>query len=194
MTNDRLQDDLDYVRSALAKSDAPASPAAVYFLWAAITLVGFSLVEFGPRYTGLFWMIAGPLGGVASGLLGRRAGRARGQTSSRVGRRHWLHWAGLVGAIFLLIPLLTTRRIPAGEMPRLVLLLTALAYFTGGGYLDRRLRWIAGAVAGCYLLTVGVPGLPHLWTVTAVILAVSFVACGIVTASADRRPTPADPA
>jgi hypothetical protein len=187
--NNQLQDDLRYVRSALDKSDAPTNPAAVYFLWAAITLVGFSLIEFGPRHTGLFWMIAGPLGGIASGLLGRRAGRARGQTSNAVGRRHWLHWSGMVGAIFLLIPLMSTRRIAPTEMPRLVLVLVAFAYFTGGAYLDRRLRWIGGAVAGCYLMTIAVPDMPHLWTVTAVILALSFVACGIVTASVERRPT-----
>ena len=188
----QLQDDLRYVRSALDRSDAPGSPAAVYFLWAAITFVGFALVDFGPKHTGLYWMVAGPLGGIASGLLGRRAGRARGQTSSAVGRRHWLHWSAFMVTLLLLIPLFTTRRLPPTEIPRLVLLLVAFAYFTGGAYLDRRLRWIGGAVAGCYLLTIAAPGMPHLWTVTAAILALSFVACGIVTANNERgqRPTP----
>jgi hypothetical protein len=183
----QLQDDLSYVRSAVARGETGSNPAGVYFLWAAITFVGFALLDYVPEKSGLFWMFAGPLGGVASGLLGRRAGRARGQGSEAAGRRHWLHWTALVLAIVLLLPLTATGRIPPGETPRLVLLLVAFAYFTGGAYLDARLRWIAGAVAGCYLLTVVQPQMPRLWTVTAFILAASFVAGGLVTAASERR-------
>lgn len=188
MDEQQLQRDLSFVRAAVERGDAPASPAGVYYLWAAISLVGFALIDYAPAQVGLYWMFAGPLGGVASGLIGWRAARARGQSSERLGRRHWLHWTALVAAIFLLAPLVATGRIPNAEMPRLVLLLVAFAYFTGGAYLDPRLRWIAGAVAGCYLLTVVVRELPHLWTVTAVVLAASFVACGLVTSRIDRRP------
>jgi hypothetical protein len=189
----QLQEDLNYVRAAVDRSDAPPNPATVYFLWAAITFFGFALLDYSAQHSGVFWMVAGPVGGIVSGLLGRRAGRARGQTSPVVGRRHWLHWMALVFAIFLLMPLTKSGRIPATEMPRLVLLLTAFAYFTGGGYLDRRLRWIAGVVAGCYLMTVVFRQMPHLWTVTAAILASSFIACGIITAKGERRPPSTTP-
>jgi hypothetical protein len=183
----RLQEDLHYVRSALDRGDTGANPATVYFLWAAITFFGFALLDYVPQKAGLYWMVLGPLGGVLSGLLGWRAARARGQASETGGRRHWLHWTALVFAILLLLPLFARGHLPRIEMPRLVLLLVAFAYFTGGAYLDGRLRWIAGAVAGCYLMTILFRQMPYLWTVTALIVAVSFVACGIVTAAAERR-------
>jgi hypothetical protein len=186
VNENRLEEDLRYVRSAVARGEGSGNPAAIYFLWAAITLVGFALLDYGPNHSGLFWMFAGPIGGVISGVLGRRAARARGQASENGGRRHWMHWMAMVLAIFLLVPLTATGRIPPTEMPRLVLLLVAFAYFTGGAYLDPRLRWIAGAVAVCYLMTLAQPQVPHLWTVTAVIVAGSFVACGLVTAAAQR--------
>ncbi len=187
MDERQLQEDLQYVRSAVARGEGGHNPAAVYFLWAAITFVGFALLDQRPDKVGLYWLFVGPLGGVLSGLLGWRAGRARGQSSQAAGRRHWLHWSALVLAIMLLMPLAATGHIPGNEIPRLVLLLVAFAYFTGGNQLDGRLRWIAAAVAGCYLLTLARPELPYLWTLTATIVAVSFVACGLVTAASERR-------
>jgi hypothetical protein len=183
----QLQSDLDYVRTALDRGASGAHPAAVYFLWAVITFFGFTLLDHRPDLAGLYWMIFGPLGGVLSAMLGRRSARARGQAFQTNARRHWLHWSALVAAILLLLPLSARGQISPLEIPRLVLLLTAFAYFTGGAYLDPRLRWIAAVVAGCYLMTVVQRQMPHLWTVTAAIVAASFVACGIVTAAAERR-------
>src|SRR5213593_929666 len=109
MTEDnRLRDDLSYVRSVVARANAGDSPAVIYFLWAAITSFGFALIDFAPERTGLYWMIAGPAGGVLSAFLGWRAGRALGQSSHREGRSHALHWTGMMVAIVLLAPLTVT--------------------------------------------------------------------------------------
>ncbi len=187
MTDDRqLHEDLSYIRSALGRAEAAGNPAIIYFLWAAITFFGFAIIDYAPEKTGFYWMIAGPLGGILSAVLANKAGRARGQSSSREGQLHGLHWIGLMAAILLLIPLAVNQRIAMTELPRLILLLVALAYWTAGVHLDRRLLWIGLVVAGCYLFTVFQRGLPYLWTITAAVMAASFLACGIITAARDR--------
>jgi hypothetical protein len=92
--NSRLQADLNYVRDALDRSGRPTSPASIYWLWAIIVLVGFPLVDFAPRLVAPYWIVMGPLGGVASGFLGYRFSRQLGQVDRRTGGRHALHWAG----------------------------------------------------------------------------------------------------
>jgi hypothetical protein len=140
-----------------------------------------------PERTGFCWMIMGPLGGILSGVLGSRASRALGQDSRREGTLHGLHWVGMMVAILLLIPLITTRAVSVAELPRIILLLVALSYYLAGVHVDRRLLWVSAAVGGCYLLTVYERDLPRLWTITAAALAASLVAAGIVAAARARR-------
>src|SRR6185295_656983 len=178
----QAHEDLRYIRAVLARAEPGANPATNYFLWAAITFFGYAILDFAPERAGFYWMIAGPLGGVLSGILGRRAARALGQASQREARAHFLHWTGMMAAILLLIPLSATGGVPATEIPRLILLLVGLAYWLAGVYLDRRMLWLAIAVAGCYLLTVFQRELPYLWTVSAGVLAASLIVCGVVAA------------
>lgn len=188
MTDDnQMREDLSYVRSALDRASATGNPAIIYFLWAAISFFGFAIIDYAPDRTGFYWMIMGPLGGILSGVLGARAGRALGQDSRREGRLHGLHWVGMMVAILLLIPLLATRSVSVAELPRIILLVVALSYYLAGVHLDRRLLWVGAAVGGCYLLTVYQRDLPHLWTITAAALAASLVAAGIVAAARARR-------
>jgi hypothetical protein len=188
MTDERqLREDLSYVRSALARARAEGAPAVVYFLWAAIAFFGYAVIDFAPEKTGFYWMIAGPAGGVLSGLLGYRAARVLGQASFREGRIQLLHWTGLMVAILLLVPLMVTHGTNATELPRLILLLVALSYYTMGVHADRRMLWVSLAVAGCYLVAVFERGLPHLWTITAAVLSASLVAAGIFAAAQSRR-------
>lgn len=193
MTDDKqLREDLSYVRSVLSRAEGASGPASVYFLWAAITFFGFAIIDYAPEKSGFYWMIAGPAGGILSGVLGWRAGRAIGQSSSHEGWVHWMHWTGFMAVVLLLIPLAAGRVIPTTELPRLILLLVALAYWTAGVHLDRGLLWVGLAVAGCYVFTLVQRGMPYLWTITAAVLAASFVVCGLVTAARERKPG-ADP-
>jgi hypothetical protein len=188
MTDDKqMREDLSYVRSTLDRARAANNPAIIYFLWAAITFFGFAIIDYAPERTGFYWMIMGPLGGVLSGVLGSRAGRALGQDSRREGRLQGLHWGGMMVAILLLIPLMTTRTVSVDELPRIILLLVALSYYLAGVHVDRRLLWVGAAMGGCYLFTVYQRGLPRLWTITAAALAASLVAAGIVAAARARR-------
>ena len=188
MTDDKqMREDLRYVRSTLDRAGDAGNPAMIYFLWAAISFFGVAIIDYAPDWTGLYWMILGPLGGVLSAVLGWRAGRAQGQGSRREGMLQGLHWGGMMVAILLLIPLITTRAVSVDELPRIILLLVALSYYLAGVHLDRRLLWVGVAVGGCYLFTVYQRGLPRLWTITATALAASLVAAGIVAAARARR-------
>jgi hypothetical protein len=188
MTDEKqMREDLSYVRSALDRASAAGNPAIVYVLWAAISFFGFAIIDYAPERTSFYWMIMGPLGGVLSAVLGWRAGRALGQDSRREGRLHGLHWGGMMVAILLLIPLVTTRAVSVTELPRIILLLVALSYYLAGVHVDRRLLWVGAAVGGCYLFTVYQRDLPRLWTITAAALAASLVAAGIVAAARARR-------
>jgi hypothetical protein len=190
MTNDKqVRDDLSYVRSVVHRAEEGAgNPATIYFLWAIITFIGFAIIDFAPAATGPYWALAGPIGGVASGFLGYRSRRALGQSSVREGRIQTLHWCGLMFAILLLVPLSITHVITVDDFPRLTLLIVAFSYYTAGIHTDRRLVPVSFVLAACYLLTIFARGLPHLWTITAAILAASLVAAGLFAAARARRP------
>ena len=189
MTDDKqAHDDLSYVRSVLHRAENTAeNPASIYFLWAVITFFGFAIIDVFPEKTGPYWMIAGPLGGVLSGVLGRRAGRASGQPSKREGIIQSMHWIGLMAGIFLMVPLVMTHVVSTDDFPRLVLLVIAMSYYTAGVHVDRRLIPVSFVLVGCYLLTVFVRDMPHLWTVTAALLAASLAIAGLFAAARARR-------
>ena len=81
---------------------------AIYFLWAAIVLVGFSLPQFAPALAGPFWLAAGIGGGLLSWWLGERDARRSGVMDVELGRRHGMHWI-LGGVAFVLsaLPMVT---------------------------------------------------------------------------------------
>ena len=189
MTDDKqAHDDLSYVRSVLDRAERTAeSPASIYFLWAVISFFGFAIIDVFPEKTGPYWAIAGPLGGVLSAVLGRRASRATGQPSKREGITQTMHWVGLMVGIFLMVPLVITHVISADDFPRLILLVIAMSYYTAGVHVDRRLIPVSLVLVGCYLLTLFVRDLPHLWTVTASILAAALAAAGLFAAARARR-------
>lgn len=186
---DGVEEDLRYVRSVLDEAGKAGSPAGIYYLWAVLSFVGMSLIDLKPEATGPFWAVAGPLGGVASGYLGWKAGKKLGQNSRREGILHTLHWTGMMAAILLVIPLQATGVVSYGAVPSLILLIIATSYYTAGIYLDRRLLFIGILMAGCYLVTVFVKGWPWIWTFTGSVLALSLFASGLLAQGVGRRAT-----
>src|SRR4051794_41981130 len=74
----QLQEDLRFVREAVAHREASARPPiTIYWVWAVYVLVGYSMIDLAPRYCGWFFMIGGVVGGTLSTVLGRRADRLR---------------------------------------------------------------------------------------------------------------------
>lgn len=183
-----LNDDLHYVRGVVSRAEGESTnPASIYFLWAVLSFFGFAIIDYEPEKTGFYWMIAGPLGGILSGILGERAARRAGKMPGRGGWAEALHWIALFAGILLLIPLVMTGVLRSQDIPRLVLLLLAVAYFTSGIHLDRRMAPIGIVLALCYLLTVYARDLPYLWTISGAIVAGSLAAGGIVAALRARR-------
>lgn len=173
-----LEDGLGYVRDLARKSERGLSPPSIYLLWAAIMLVGFSMMDFAPERVGLFWTLAGPLGGLASGFLGWRHSVRHGQLSRDLGMRHALHWAGMMAVIFLTIPLGVTGAVAWPELHKFIVLVIALGYFLAGVHLDRALIWIALLMIAGYVALFFIPA--YGWTMVGVLMAVGLVATSFI--------------
>lgn len=184
----QLETDLGYVREVVGKSERPSSPAAIYLLWAAIILVGFSLVDFAPRYVGLFWIIAGPAGTVASALLGWRHSLKSGQVRRELGTRHALHWSGMMAVIFLAVLLGITESAPWSVVHKVILLMVGLGYYLAGVHLDRPLMWIGALIVVGYVALFLVPA--YGWTIVGVVVAAAMTATAFV--GGKRRVEPSE--
>ena len=181
----RLSDDLKYLGGLVKRSEGDSSPFAIYLLWALMVLVGFALVDFAPRRVGVFWSIGGPLGGVASAILGYRHSLRVGQLNREEGLRHLWHWGGMMVAIGLAVPL-ALASVDWQALSRVILLIVALSYFLAGVHLERPLRWIgalmmAGYVALFFLTRYG-------WTIVGILVAVGLIVSGLLE---QRRGAPA---
>lgn len=150
-----VRDDLGYVRDVVHRSERSAFPSGIAYLWAAIGLVGFSLIDLAPGRVGLYWSIASPAGFLLSAWLGWKHARDAGQESARDGRSHMLHWGGLVVAIFLLYPLIAQNALQGKAIAQVIILFVALAYFLAGVHLAPPLKWAAAATALGVLFALG---------------------------------------
>lgn len=174
----QAEQDLAYVQNIVREAeDNVSAPRSIYFIWAAIYLVGFSLYDYAPQFAGPFWTIAGPAGGIISFWLGRRWALQSGLASRRAGMRHLLHWLGMLVAIFLTVPLLATGAISGDTLGKVILLLAAFGLFTAGIYLVRPYLWIGIALALCYLGLLTVSTLP--WTAVGVISGGAMLIAGL---------------
>ena len=174
---EQVEGDLRFVRSALASSDRPHSPAGIYFLWAVAVAIGFALVDFREGLVGPYWMLVGPAGFVASIYLGWRHARRLGQVSAADGRRHLLHWGGML-AVIALAMLMPARGVLTWEgLNSVILLILALAYFTAGVHGERPFMWVGVLMgAGYVLITLGSA---YAWTIVGVTLAVALTVAGL---------------
>jgi len=181
----RIEEDLGYVRAAVTRMDRFRSPAAIYFLWAAIVAAGFSLVDLAPRVVGLYWLAAAPAGFVLSVWLGWRASRRAGEMARAEALRHMLHWLGLLAAGGLaLLPVLTGQTSRYG-FAATVVLLTALAYWLAGVHGDRAMLVVGALLGAGYAVIVLLPG--PVWTITGLLIGAAMAAAGW---SAGRRRAP----
>lgn len=172
-TQSNVNDDLGYVRDVVRGAGDGAFPPAIAYLWAAIGLVGFSLIDFAPERVALFWSIAAPAGFLLSAWLGWRHGRRVGQESRREGSKHMLHWGALLVAIFLLYPLIASGELRGEAIAQVILLIVALGYFLGGVHLSPALRWAALAMTVGYIVTVTIDAFA--WTALGTLFAIGLV-------------------
>ena len=154
-----IKDDLAYVRAAAEGSQSTHAPA-IYLLWAAICLVGFPLADVvgsGSSWVGIYWTIAGPLGGLLTWRLAVLAGRRAGQADRRVGKRWMGHFLAFFGTGVLGMGLVASGQLSWSGVNSLWILLLALTYFLAGLHLERRLMPVGVVLAVGYLLTLYLP-------------------------------------
>ncbi len=155
------EQDLAYVQDVVKSAEsAPSGPRAIYLLWAVIYFTGFSLFDLSNQYAGIFWMIAGPAGGLVSYWLGGRWAIRSGAASRRMATRHMLHWIAMGAVIFMTIPLLWFGVVSSDALIKVILLIMAFGMFTAGIYLVRPYMWVGIALAACYLAVMTVSALP----------------------------------
>ncbi len=169
----RIEEDLGYVRDVLTRSERDDTPRAIWYLWAGIGLVGFALIDLRPTAVPLFWAVAAPAGFVLSVWLGWRQSRRLGQESRREGHAHMLHWAGMGGAIALLVFFAARGHLAGDEIAQAILLVVALGYFLAGVHLARPLLWVGLALAGSFLAVEFVEG--YVWTAIGIVMALALV-------------------
>lgn len=178
--SDSIKQDLQYVANAVRHQDRSPGVPAIYFLWACIVLVGFSLPDFAPKYAGGFWLVAGIAGGLLSWHLGRRDALKNGVIDSELGRRHGLHWlVGGVGFLAVALPVVVGRA-DMSASANSFMLVAALLYTLAGVHLERPLLWSGLVMFAAYVVLV-VYNPPHAWPTAGVATAISLAWAGIGT-------------
>lgn len=168
----KASDDLSFVREALVRADERTSPPFVYVLWGLISLAGMPLFDFDPRMGGMFFAIAGPIGGILSGVIGARFARRLGQESRQQAFQHAMHWTAMMFAILGVVALDATNAIEGAVAGRLILLIIAFAYFTAGLYLDRIEVWLGLITFACFVGMFFVHS--YEWTITGIAIGTSL--------------------
>lgn len=148
-------------------------PTAILLLWAAIGVPGFALVDLARGAVPWYWLVATPLGMIASILLGRRAAERRGEIDRARGTRWVWHWVGLLMAVGSFVVLAAVGLIPFRILYTTIVLLLAVAYFLAGIHLDRRLLWVAAAFAAAFPVVALLPRFG--WTAAGVLVAIPVV-------------------
>ncbi len=173
MTNSKIESDIEYVKDLVSKSDNSASPSSIYVLWAVLIAAGFSMIDFAPRWVWVFWMIAGPVGGMFSGYLGCKAGANKGQMDREIGIKHALHWSGMLVFIFLAVLLGILGIVQGVVISQIILLIVALGWWTAGVHFDRNFLWLAGMMALGFLGTLFLD--KYAWTTMGALLGVTLI-------------------
>ena len=174
---DRLESDLNFVRNVVNGSARSKSPSSLYFLWAVIVAIGFSLVDFRVELVPQYWAVAGPAGFLVSAYLGWSYAQRIGQPSSSDGKRHLLHWAAVSIVIALAVLLGLSSGLPARATGTLIVLLLSLGYFTAGLHLDRFFLWVGVLLAAGAIVVTFVEA--YAWTGVGIAVAGSLTVAGI---------------
>lgn len=176
--------DLEFVRGVVRRSERSAIPSAILYLWGAISLAGFAVVDFAPERAGMYWAVAGVVGFLVSSWLGLRHARVTGQESREAGRRQMLHWAGMGVAIFLLIFGAQGWGSTPQASSHAILLIVALSYWLEGVHMIPALKWMGVVAAAVYLALALVGDFAYPWTAAGVVIAGGLVVAGVAGGTA----------
>lgn len=179
MSTEQLEQDLRYVASAVHRSRQSAGVPVIYYLWAAIVVVGYALPDFAPRVAAWYWIVFGIGGGLASWWIATRDVRLHGARDVALGRRWGFHW--LIGGLgFAVCWLPALHGAPASVVVGNFMLVAGLVYALAGIHLERPLLW-PGLVMLLGYVVLSVLRMPGTWTITGVIVALGLIWGGVST-------------
>src|SRR5688500_4749061 len=162
-------------------------PRAILWVWAAISVAGFAIIDAAPTVAGLYWLVAGGAGFLLSIWIGGRQERAIGQESAETGRRHILHWAGMGVAIFLV----SFGAEGWGSSPQAsahaILLLVALSYWLAGVHMVPALKWMGVLAAAVYVALALLEGFAYPWTAAGLVIAAGLEDASLAGGQAGRE-------
>jgi len=186
----QLQNDLQYVRSVVARRDRGAGgPAALNYIWAAYVLIGYPMIDLAPQYCGLFFLFAGILGGILSAILGKRFAHQTGEIDRETGRRAFLHFfLGIAVAVvgtFALAWVIPDLRGPRGSQVLVVMI--GLIYMLAGIHFERYFLWLGPILIIGGVMITFVPHYP--WTLLGIVIAVGL----IIPTFFPRKPVAVEP-
>ena len=142
------------VSEAPAPSPAPRSHGLrrhveefVLILMVVLSAVGVAINDYSPKSAFRYWVWMAPTFGVVS--IAAAWWRAHRQAESVVQavQRQVLHWAGVIGAVYLIYLLQSTGRMENEAAGLAALIVIALSSFLAGAHSDWRLM-VLGAVLG----------------------------------------------
>ena len=183
----QIQDDLSFVRDAVARRDrSPMVFSAPYYCWAVYVLIGYCLLDINQHWANWFFLLAWFPTGVASGIARHFWIRRHGEIDAALSRRAKLHFmvGGLlaVAAVIGLACCVPSFRGPVTGQVSVVLF--GMIYFLAGVHLDRSFLWL-GPVMIVGGIAVGF--VPHYgWTALGVVIAGGLCAAAMINGRRER--------
>jgi hypothetical protein len=171
---DQLREDLTFVRNAVENKRRSPAPAAILWLWALYVLVGYTLLDLDPRAGGMFLMIAGPLCGIASGIIGSRASRLAGEMDRTEGRIETMHWLAVPIGVIALLALAAIHPVLRTTLGgQLIVVCIAIVYYLYGVHRDRNFLWLGMVLVAGGIGLSFVPIYP--WTCLGIVIALGLI-------------------
>jgi hypothetical protein len=169
-----LADDLRFVRGAVETHRQRRYSPLVAIIWAAYTLIGYTLIDLAPAASGIFFLVGGVGGGVATAAIYRRADLRNGMIDRAQGRQQFLAWFGafcliVAASVALQVIYPSLRGTPGGQI---IVVMVGLMYYLTGAYGPPALRYMlwGGPVVMAGGICVGL--LHHYgWTALGVLIA-----------------------
>lgn len=183
---DHLKADLDFVQTAVQRGRNDLGAAPIYYLWAILIAIGFSLPDFAPRAALPFWMVAGISGGLLSVWLAHRYGNRIGVHDAKTGWRQGMHWLASGIAIGIAMLTIATGKVASETGAPLLLALVGQAYLLAGIHIHPPLRW-SGAVMLASAAALVWLRIPYLWTGIGLAVAMALAAGGFAAQRAARH-------
>jgi hypothetical protein len=188
MTGDvqQIGQDLHFVRSAvLRRQKADLGPPLIFYLWAAYTIIGYTLIDFRPDYANRFFGIGGIVGGILSWIIGKRYSMRTGQRDKALAVRAMLHmFGGIMLSVAFIVAMAEQAESFRPFTGQVMVGMIGLIYFLWGVHFHRYFSLlgvivIAGAVA--------VGRVPHFgWTALGIAIALGLILPTLVSRPVEK--------